>query len=188
MTRPSVMVELSKWLRDESFSLEMLEWSWEKCMEFPLAVNPEEHKLEWTMYHKEYQKLFEDRADLFLQNEGIEADNLISEIARWQDEVGDTDEVFLGLVASMDYSDFVRYMQDGRRRREWVERTIMPNQDVVDWRQILLLAMQQHVDLTDDGDDDSPITQTPNNESPQTQPTRNLPRMACGAEEPEFID
>jgi len=158
--RPNVMVELFQWLREENFNLEVLEWSWEKCMEFPLDHDPDEHKLEWTMYHREYQKIFEDRAEGFLHNRGLQADNVIMAVARWQEEVEEPDQIFHGLIASLDYHNFVRYMQGCRRRREWVETQIIPNSDSLDWAQILKLAMHHSVDLCDDSDDEKIYNQS----------------------------
>lgn len=192
--RPNVMVELFKWLREETFSIEVLEWSWEKCQEFPIDENPAEHKLEWTMYHKEYQKIFEERADLFLRNHGLEADNVISAVARWQEEVEEADEVFHGLVASVDYVDFVRYMQGCRRRRKWVETTIIPNSDSMDWKQVLKLAMRHRVDLSESSEDEGGLGVQHESTSKHRAPElhdRARPAMLPSAhndEEPELLD
>jgi len=188
------MVELFKWLREETFSIEVLEWSWEKCQEFPIDENPAEHKLEWTMYHKEYQKIFEERADLFLRNHGLEADNVISAVARWQEEVEEADEVFHGLVASVDYVDFVRYMQGCRRRRKWVETTIIPNSDSMDWKQVLKLAMRHRVDLSESSEDEGGLGVQHESTSKHRAPElhdRARPAMLPSAhndEEPELLD
>mmetsp|Transcript_92557 Transcript_92557/g.145277 ORF Transcript_92557/g.145277 Transcript_92557/m.145277 type:complete len:202 (-) Transcript_92557:88-693(-) len=151
------MLGLLHWLRDESFVFSVAEWSWDWCMEFPrqASASSMEHSLRWTEAHKEYRIIFENRAHLYLQFQGLEIENFLHMAVNFLEnnprEI--TSDIFEGLVASEDYLAFFAYMSTIRRRREWAERTLCSASDELDWTQLVRRALMRDLgDVSDFGD------------------------------------
>jgi len=154
------MMALLQFLKNEDFVLQVAEWSWERCLDFPTAISDScfEHSLAFTEAHQQYRELFERRADAYLAEHCIEEGNFLDLVRQYLDENLDaeTDEIFQGLTASENYLTFCAYMGDVRRRREWAERAYCSTKDEVDWSELVRISLKYDLgDICDESDAES---------------------------------
>jgi hypothetical protein len=111
-------------LEAEEFLVQVCEWAWKHCRDFPTQVEPEEleHKHDWHGLHKEYRQLFEARAEGFLATRGLREEDFLEKVVPWLRDSGGSSPVFDALTMSEDYPNFVRYMQRIHERIEWAEQ------------------------------------------------------------------
>merc|ERR1719324_1989950 len=100
-------------LESEEFLVQVCEWAWKHCRDFPTKVEPDEleHKHDWHDLHKEYRQLFEARAESFLSSRGIAQEDFLEKVVPWLHDNGGSSPVLDALTKSEEYTDFVRYMQ-----------------------------------------------------------------------------
>mmetsp|Transcript_113921 Transcript_113921/g.322524 ORF Transcript_113921/g.322524 Transcript_113921/m.322524 type:complete len:199 (-) Transcript_113921:91-687(-) len=148
---------LLHYLKEEAFIANIAEWSWDWCMDFPSALpTAAEHSHRFTDAHREYRDLFEGRAQEYLRVHGLEVDNFLRlavEFLSSRADGNEVEEIYEGLVASEDYTNFYKYMGTVRRRREWAERTLCSACDEIDWTQLVRTSLRKDLGDVTVGDD-----------------------------------
>ena len=76
----------------------------------------EEHRLEWSMIHKEYEELLEGSVSNFLRDCGYTREEWAAEVTRTHDRP-DNKQIFSIIAAQHDYEKFVTMMKDEARDR-----------------------------------------------------------------------
>lgn len=153
---------LLRWFREGNFALEVAEWSWDRCMDFPrghasTAMESVEHPLACTRAHLEYRALFEVRAQEYLRAHGLEETHILelAEMYLARLRCGDAGacDAIEGLLASEEYSSFFAYMCSVRCRREWAEKYLCSSSDELHWTELVRRSLRSDLGDVTVGDD-----------------------------------
>ncbi len=118
MANEELMDKLRHWIFEDDIFNSLIAWATQRIQ--GIDITNDEHKLEYTELHKEYETFFESKLEKFVLNAGTTPEDLLSELEKQiaAEPQGDAAQMVEFLTASADYDVFLSMMKDVAKQQK----------------------------------------------------------------------
>ena len=121
MANPELMDKLRHWIFEDDIFTSLIDWAKVRLKDIDLTND--EHKLEYTQLHQEYEVFFESKLEKFIINAGTTPEDLYNELKKQiaAEPEGDAAHMVEFLTASADYDVFLSMMKDVAKQEKMMQ-------------------------------------------------------------------
>ena len=120
MASQELLDKLRHWIFEDDVFAAITAWAEERTAGFDLTAPAEEHRLEWTAMHKDFETFFESRLEKFCLSAGTTPEELHAHLEAevTKDPSGEAAQIVEFLLASAEYETFVGMMRSITQQKQ----------------------------------------------------------------------